>query len=129
MTNKSALLDEVILSVAILGAHEVMATPSELKWSPFNAPLKALGWLDMYGSISYVFEHWRVAMDLVVRRGGLDRLELYGMVSKPQIQRHEFRNSRAISMACKMFTSVLQGLDDKSRTNTNTKSGPCIVNG
>lgn len=78
---KAAAIDEVILSVSVLSSHEVLATPSESQWSPWNSPLKTLTWLDVYGNFSYVPEHSKAVMDLVVIRGGLEKIKLYGLVS------------------------------------------------
>jgi hypothetical protein len=77
---KAASIDEVILSVSILSSHEVMATPSAAKWSPFNSPLKTLTWLDVYGNIAYVPAHSKAVMDLVAMKGGLESIKLYGLV-------------------------------------------------
>lgn len=47
--------------------------------SPFNPPLPSLQWLDVYGSIIHIKEHTIALRDLVIRKGGLEQIELEGL--------------------------------------------------
>ena len=75
---KEAYKDEVILAILILASHEAR-DKSEDKARPFNSPLMAAQWLNVYGNIQYVPEHMKAVMDLIAARGGLENLKLHGL--------------------------------------------------
>jgi hypothetical protein len=75
-------LDDVILSALALGTNEVETMVNNTRYqtrSPFNSPLSSAQWLDVYGSMSSVPTHAIAMRSLVRRRGGLDKIELYGL--------------------------------------------------
>lgn len=47
--------------------------------SPFQSPLRSLQWLNVYGSVNFVGTHIKAIRDMVALRGGLGRLELFGL--------------------------------------------------
>ena len=77
-------LDDVILAALALGTNEVETminnTKSQAR-SPFNSPLVSAQWLDIYGSMSSVPTHAVAMRSLVRRRGGLEKIELYGLAA------------------------------------------------
>jgi hypothetical protein len=67
--------DAAILSVLCLANNESPAW-KERKESPFQAPLRSLQWLDVYGSLSPNPTHQAGLAQLVYLKGGLDKIEL-----------------------------------------------------
>lgn len=45
----------------------------------FDSPLKRMQWLNVYGNIRNVQEHLMAVMNLVILRGGVESLELFGL--------------------------------------------------
>lgn len=75
-------LDELILTVLVLGTNEVETMENSIKRkvpSPFISPLSSVQWLDIYGSMAHVPMHTIAMRTLVARRGGLDNIQLEGL--------------------------------------------------
>lgn len=74
-------LDEVILAVLTLGSNEVetIANTGGNTRSPFESPLSSIQWLNVFGSISDVPIHTSAMNTLVVRRGGLEKIQIDGL--------------------------------------------------
>jgi hypothetical protein len=74
-------LDEVILAVLTLGSNEVetIANTRENTRSPFNSPLSSTQWLNVFGGISDIPVHTSAMNTLVVRRGGLEKIQIDGL--------------------------------------------------
>ena len=70
-----AITDEVILTIAGLGTHEILPV-IEQNPKPFNSPLQNAGGLRFFGATNYVKEHMDVLRKLVALRGGLEYLTL-----------------------------------------------------
>ena len=77
-----APLENLIFAVLCLTSNEIETTILNTQspiTSPFNPPLISLQWLDVYGKIIHIQEHTIALRDLVVRRGGLEAIELDGL--------------------------------------------------
>ncbi|THC90615.1 hypothetical protein EYZ11_009930 [Aspergillus tanneri] len=75
-----AVCDAVILSVVCL-AHSIADDSDEqrLRKTPFNAPLRRLQWLDVYGSLPPNLIHVQGLVQMVRLRGGLENIKLPGL--------------------------------------------------
>jgi hypothetical protein len=70
--------DEIILAILILASQEVFLSKKGSR-SPFNSPLRSLGWLNVYGHFKFVPQHVKAVGEIVSMRGGLETLELNGL--------------------------------------------------
>lgn len=75
---KLATRDEIILAILILASQEVFISKRGPR-TPFNSPLKSLGLLNVYGCFKFVEQHSKAVAEIVMMRGGLENLELYGL--------------------------------------------------
>ncbi|PTU23336.1 hypothetical protein P175DRAFT_0454989 [Aspergillus ochraceoroseus IBT 24754] len=73
----TAVSDAIILSVLCLAANYHEDRVSQLgKLSPFQAPLRSLQWLDIYGRLSTNAIHQAGLIQLIQLKGGLEKIEL-----------------------------------------------------
>ena len=77
-----AVTDEMILCVLCMATNR-LENPSneEITDSPFNATLRSLQWLDVYGRLSPHPVHQSGLRQLVFLRGGLGKLRLPGLAT------------------------------------------------
>jgi hypothetical protein len=77
-----AVTDEFILCVLCMAMNKSdNSSLEEITESPFNAPLRSLQWLDVYGSLSPHSVHQAGLRQLVSLRGGLEKLGLPGLAT------------------------------------------------
>jgi hypothetical protein len=75
-------LDDIIMTALALAVNEVETVANGINqkiWSPFNPPLSHVQWINIYGSMFYVTSHEKAIVDLVTRRGGLEKIEVEGL--------------------------------------------------
>lgn len=75
-----AVSDTTILSVLRLASNTSPPEPRP-EVSPFQAPLKSLQWLDIYGSLSANPLHRNGLAKMIEIRGGLNKLRLPGLAA------------------------------------------------
>lgn len=77
-----AVSDAVLLSVLCM-AHNTSHNNSQQRAnrSPFTAPLQHLQWLDVYGSFPPNLVHIKGLIQMVMLRGGVEKIELPGLAS------------------------------------------------
>ncbi|KAJ5891019.1 uncharacterized protein N7473_007247 [Penicillium subrubescens] len=77
-----AVTDELILCVLCMATNK-LENPlwEDVTESPFNAPLRSLQWLDVYGRLSPHPVHQAGLRQLVSLRGGLEKLGLPGLAT------------------------------------------------
>jgi hypothetical protein len=77
-----AVTDEMILCVLCMATNK-LENPlwEDITDSPFNAPLRSLQWLDVYGRLSPHPVHQAGLRQLVSLRGGLEKLGLPGLAT------------------------------------------------
>ncbi|KAL2219719.1 hypothetical protein M432DRAFT_655235 [Thermoascus aurantiacus ATCC 26904] len=77
-----ALTDAVILSVLSLATNRVdNSVFGKESRTPFQPPLRNLQWLDVYGKLSPNPVHMKGLAQLVMLRGGLEKIELPGLAA------------------------------------------------
>lgn len=78
-----AVCDAVILSVLCMATNRYAGGPKchQDMESPFQAPLRSLQWLDVYGRLSPNPLHQAGLSQLVYLRGGLEKIELPGLAA------------------------------------------------
>lgn len=77
-----AVTDELILCVLCMATNKLENPLWEgITQSPFNAPLRSLQWLDVYGRLSPHPVHQAGLRQLVSLRGGLEKLGLPGLAT------------------------------------------------
>lgn len=77
-----AVTDSIILCVLCMATNKVEAPMWDQNKEPvFQAPLKSLQWLDIYGRLFPHPIHQAGLIQLVRLRGGLDKIELPGLAS------------------------------------------------
>jgi hypothetical protein len=75
-------LDDIIMTALALAVNEVETVANGINqkiWSPFNPPLSHVQWINIYGSMFYVTSHEKAIVNLVTRRGGLEKIEVEGL--------------------------------------------------
>lgn len=77
-----AASDAVLLSVLCM-AHNTSNDSSQQRANvtPFTAPLQRLQWLDVYGSLPPNLVHVKGLIQMVMLRGGVEKIELPGLAS------------------------------------------------
>lgn len=69
----------MILNVLIMAAADGGTVSKNALESPFQAPLRSLQWLDIYGSVSASPVHLQGLTQLIHMRGGLEMVQLPGL--------------------------------------------------
>ncbi|KAJ5082673.1 hypothetical protein N7532_011716 [Penicillium argentinense] len=77
-----AVTDSIILCVLCMATNKVEAPMwKHVQESVFQAPLRSLQWLDIYGRLSPHLIHQAGLVQLINLRGGLERIELPGLAA------------------------------------------------
>jgi hypothetical protein len=71
--------DETILAVFQLSCNELNSVPIKKTTPTFHPLLQSLQWLDLYGQIDFVEEHWAAFTHMINQRGGLNNIKLMGV--------------------------------------------------
>lgn len=75
----SSQSDDLILTILILASSE---TPDQLEpadWSPFDAPLRSMQWIDIRGKRVYFKAHVKAMQTIIQNRGGLRNVKTFGV--------------------------------------------------
>ena len=76
---ETAVTDNMILNILIMAAADGGTVSMNALESPFQAPLRSLQWLDIYGSVSASPVHLQGLTQLIHMRGGLEMVQLPGL--------------------------------------------------
>lgn len=77
-----AASDAVILSVLCMAHNPTYCSPQNVSPStPFAAPLQRLQWLEVFGNSAPNIVHVRGLMQMIMLRGGVEKIELPGLAS------------------------------------------------
>lgn len=71
--------DDLILTILILASSETSEELKPADWSPFDAPLRSMQWIDIRGKKIYYKPHVEAFQLLIRKRGGLRNIKTFGV--------------------------------------------------
>lgn len=71
--------DDMLMSILYLAANENLDKVTPLEKGPFSPPFRELQLMEFYGSCDYHPLHWQTVQRIVLNRGGLHVVKLYGL--------------------------------------------------
>ncbi|KAL4947282.1 hypothetical protein BDW69DRAFT_120008 [Aspergillus filifer] len=72
-------VDEILMGILYLAANENTAHIGPPETGPFIAPFRSLQLMVFYGSCEFHPLHWQAAQNIILQRGGLSTVKLYGL--------------------------------------------------
>lgn len=72
-------VDDIILSILYLAANENLDQIRPPERSPFTPPFRRLQSMEIYGSCEFHHLHWQTVQHIILQRGGLSTVKLYGL--------------------------------------------------
>ncbi|PYH80529.1 hypothetical protein BO82DRAFT_417560 [Aspergillus uvarum CBS 121591] len=72
-------VDDILLSILYLAANENLDHVEPPETSPFVPPFCSLQLMEFYGSCEFHPLHWQTVQHIVLERGGLETVKLYGL--------------------------------------------------
>ncbi|PYI16903.1 hypothetical protein BO86DRAFT_443269 [Aspergillus japonicus CBS 114.51] len=72
-------VDDILLSILYLAANENLDQVKPPETSPFVPPFRSLQLMEFYGSCEFHPLHWQTVQHIVLERGGLETVKLYGL--------------------------------------------------
>jgi hypothetical protein len=79
LKEQTELPDEIILAVFQLACNELKKSDITQPTSTFYPLLQSLQWLDIYGEVDFVEEHWAAFTSMIDQRGGIQSIRLTGV--------------------------------------------------
>ncbi|KUL84799.1 hypothetical protein ZTR_07284 [Talaromyces verruculosus] len=72
-------VDDIVLSILYLAANENLDQIRPPEKSPFSPPFRRLQSMELYGSCEFHNLHWQTVQHIILQRGGLPTVKLYGL--------------------------------------------------
>lgn len=72
-------VDDIVLSILYLAANENLDQIRPPEKSPFSSPFRRLQSMELYGSCEFHPLHWQTVQHIILQRGGLSTINLYGL--------------------------------------------------
>ncbi|RAH47526.1 uncharacterized protein BO95DRAFT_492738 [Aspergillus brunneoviolaceus CBS 621.78] len=72
-------VDDILLSILYLAANENLDHVEPPDTTPFVPPFRSLQLMEFYGSCEFHPLHWQTVQHIVLERGGLETVKLYGL--------------------------------------------------